>query len=73
MVHRVPAWHARVRKQRIKAPKVHLLDSGLACNLLGIRSPEELRHHPLRGAVFESWVPPRRTRRKPTQAGDRRC
>ena len=26
------------------------------CHLLGIRSPEELRHHPLRGQVFESWV-----------------
>ena len=25
-------------------------------DLLGIRSPEELRHHPLRGQIFESWV-----------------
>ena len=28
----------------------------MACHLLGIRSPEELRHHPLRGQIFESWV-----------------
>ena len=32
------------------------MDSGLACRLLGIRSADELRHHPLRGALFESWV-----------------
>ena len=26
------------------------------CWLLGIRSPEQLRSHPLRGAIFETWV-----------------
>ena len=26
------------------------------CYLLGIREPEQLRLHPLRGAIFESWV-----------------
>lgn len=31
-------------------------DTGLACWLLGIRSPEQLRAHPLRGAIFETWV-----------------
>ncbi len=31
-------------------------DSGLVCCLLGIREPEQLRLHPLRGAIFESWV-----------------
>ena len=39
-----------------QGPKLHFLDSGLVCHLLRIRSPEELRHHPLRGAIFESWV-----------------
>lgn len=53
---RLPAWHRNVRKQAIKAPKIHFLDTGLACHLLGIRRPEQLRHHPLRGAIFESWV-----------------
>ena len=33
-------------------------DMGLVCSLLGIRSAEELRHHPLRGAIFESRVVP---------------
>ena len=52
----LPAWHRNIRKQVIKAPKLHFLDSGLVCQLLGIRSAEELRHHPLRGSIFESWV-----------------
>lgn len=53
---RIPAWHRNVRKQMVKAPKLHFLDSGLVCHLLGIRDPEQLRHHPQRGAIFESWA-----------------
>ena len=56
LVLRVPAYRRNVRKRQIKAPKLHFLDSGFVCHLLGIRSPEELRHHPLRGQIFESWV-----------------
>jgi hypothetical protein len=56
IIHRLPAWHANIRKQVIKAPKLHFFDSGLVCYLLGIRSQEQLRFHPLRGAIFESWV-----------------
>jgi len=56
IIYRLPAWHANIRKQLVKAPKMHFFDSGLICYLLGIREPEQLRHHPLRGAIFESWV-----------------
>lgn len=56
LVMRAPAYRSNLRKRQIKAPKLHFLDSGLACHLLGIRSAGELRHHPLRGAIFESWV-----------------
>lgn len=56
IIQRLPAWHANIRKQVVKAPKLHFVDSGLACYLLGIREPEQLRHHPLRGSIFESWV-----------------
>lgn len=52
----VPAWHRNLSKQVAKAPKLHLLDSGLACYLLGIRRDADLETHPLRGALFESWV-----------------
>jgi len=56
IIHQLPAWHTNVRKQVIKASKLHFFDSGLVCYLLGIREPEQLRHHPQRGAIFESWV-----------------
>lgn len=52
----LPAWHANTRKQVVKAPKLHMLDSGLVCQLLGIRTAEQLVSHPLRGAIFESWI-----------------
>lgn len=53
---RLPPWHSNLRKRWVKAPKFHFFDSGLACHLLGIQSPDQLRTHPLRGALFESWV-----------------
>jgi predicted AAA+ superfamily ATPase len=54
--YRLPPYFTNVSQRLIKAPKLHLLDSGLLCYLLGIQSPDQLRLHPLRGAVFESWV-----------------
>ena len=53
---RLKGFHANLRKRLVKMPKLHFYDSGLVCWLLGIRSPEQLRNHPLRGAIFESWV-----------------
>ena len=52
----VQPYHKNYRKRLRKRPKLHFLDSGLACYLLDIRSPEILQHHPLRGAIFESFV-----------------
>ena len=56
IVYRLPAWHSNIRKQVVKSHKLHFFDSGLVCYLLGIREPEQLHLHPLRGAIFESWV-----------------
>jgi len=56
IIHRLPAWHGNIRKQVVKAPKLHFFDSGLVCYLLGICEPEQIRHHPVRGAIFESWI-----------------
>ncbi|MGA2082062.1 MAG: DUF4143 domain-containing protein [Holophaga sp.] len=52
----IPAWHPNARKRAVKNPKFHLVDSGLACHLLGIAKPEQLAWHPLRGSIFESWA-----------------
>lgn len=53
---RVPAWHRNFGKRLRKTAKLHFFDSGLVCHLLGIRSHDQLVHHPLRGAIFETWV-----------------
>jgi hypothetical protein len=43
-------------KRLIKSPKLYFTDTGLLCQLLRIRSDEELRTHSARGAVFEAFV-----------------
>lgn len=52
----LPSHHENFNKRVIRAPKLHFLDTGLLCSLLSIRSPGDLATHPLRGAVFESFV-----------------
>jgi uncharacterized protein len=56
ILHRLPPFMANIKKQLTKTPKLFLLDTGLMCYLLGIRSPDDLVYHPLRGAIFETWV-----------------
>lgn len=53
---RLPPFHANISKRLVKSPKLHFHDAGLLCYLLGIRTPEQLEQHPLRGMVFETWV-----------------
>jgi len=48
--------HRNFSKRLIKSPKLYFLDPGLLCYLLRIRSPEDLRIHASRGAIFESYV-----------------
>ena len=40
----------------MKTPKLYFYDAGLASHLLGIRTARHLHQHPLRGALFETWV-----------------
>lgn len=56
IVFRLPSYSRNLRKRLVKMPKLHFYDTGLVAWLLGIRSPEQLRSHPLRGAIFETWV-----------------
>lgn len=53
---RLPAFHSNQRKRLVKMPKLHFYDTGLVCWLLGIRTTEQLRSHPLRGPIFETWA-----------------
>ncbi len=52
----LPAWFPNIKKRVVKRPKHHFLDTGLLCYLLGIQTAEQLQFHPLRGAIFETWV-----------------
>jgi predicted AAA+ superfamily ATPase len=56
LVFLLPPYHRNFGKRLVKSPKLYLVDVGLACWLLGIRSVEVLNLHPLRGALFETWV-----------------
>ena len=52
----LPPHHANYRKRLRKRPRLHFLDPGLVCYLLGIEDAATLERHPLRGAIFESFV-----------------
>ena len=56
LVFRLRPYHANLRSRAVKTPKLYFYDTGLACALLGITEPAQLRTHPLRGALFEGWV-----------------
>jgi predicted AAA+ superfamily ATPase len=48
--------HENFNKRLVKTPKLYFLDAGLLCHILGLRQPEDLSVHPLRGAIFETFV-----------------
>ncbi len=48
--------HENFNKRLVKTPKLYFLDAGLLCHALGLRRPEDVRLHPLRGAIFETFV-----------------
>lgn len=49
-------FYRNIGKRLTKTPKVYFYDTGLVCHLLGIENAQQLRHHPLRGAIFENMV-----------------
>jgi len=56
IVHLLPPHHQNFSKRLIKTPKLYFADAGLLCHVLGLRKPEDIRNHPLRGAIFENFV-----------------
>ncbi len=49
-------YHRNFGKRLVKSPKLYFTDTGLAAWLIGIRDPEFLALHPMRGPLFETWV-----------------
>lgn len=56
IVFRLPPHHATFSKRLIRTPKLFFYDPGLAAWLLGIQTVDQMRTHPLRGALFETYV-----------------
>jgi uncharacterized protein len=56
MVRQLQPWHVNLNKRQVKSPKVYLRDSGLLHCLLGIRQPQTLLEHPMRGASWEGFA-----------------
>lgn len=53
---RLQPYFGNIGKRLVKTPKLHFYDTGLVCWLLGIRDPSQLRLHPLRGPIIETWM-----------------
>lgn len=56
LIHVVRPHHRNFRKRLVKAPKLYFTDVGLAAYLLDITHERQLATHPLRGALFETFV-----------------
>lgn len=56
IVFRLNPFSRNLTSRVVKTPKFYFMDTGLLCALIGIRTPEELFTHPLRGSIFENWV-----------------
>ncbi|MDP2361057.1 MAG: ATP-binding protein [bacterium] len=50
------SWHSNRTKRLVKAPKLHMLDTGLCAHLAGWSSPETLEAGAMSGPILESWV-----------------
>lgn len=53
---RLPPFHTKIRKRLVKTPKLYFYDVGFASYLIGVKRPEHLITHPLRGVLFENMV-----------------
>ena len=56
IVFRLMVYHKNFNKRLIKMPKLYFFDSGLASYLAGIKDSGQLKTHPLKGALFESFI-----------------
>jgi uncharacterized protein len=52
----IQPYYSNFNKRVIKAPKLYFTDTGLVCNLLGLRKANELDTFHAWGAIFENFV-----------------
>jgi predicted AAA+ superfamily ATPase len=56
IIYRLQPYYKNFSKRLIKSPKLYFIDTGLACNLLGIKSKEQVIQHFAYGALFENFI-----------------
>jgi uncharacterized protein len=56
LVHRLPAWSPNLGKRLVKASKLHLVDTGLACHLMGTDARRLNEDRSLLGRMLETFV-----------------
>jgi hypothetical protein len=56
LVQRLPAWSPNLGKRLVKAPKLHLVDTGLACHLVGAGAQRLREDRSLLGRMLETFV-----------------
>ncbi|MBY0273387.1 MAG: ATP-binding protein [Alphaproteobacteria bacterium] len=56
MIRQLQPWVENIKKRQVKTPKIYFRDSGIFHSLLGIKSREDLFHHPKMGASWEGFA-----------------
>lgn len=56
VIYLLKSHHQNFNKTIVKRPKIYFYDTSIVCYLLGIQNENQLKTHPLRGAIFEGMV-----------------
>lgn len=56
ILYTVQPYFRNFKKRLVKSTKLYFRDTGLACAVLGINSPEQLQTYYQRGAMFENFI-----------------
>lgn len=56
LVRRLPAWHPNEARRLVKAPKLHVVDSGVAATLMGLTGNDWLTERHQFGHLLESFA-----------------
>lgn len=56
MIHLLEPYHRSIGKRLVKSPKLYFLDTGLAANLMGLYTWQEIANSPMAGALWETYA-----------------
>lgn len=56
LIYRLKPWYSSRTSQIVKTSKIYFCDTGIAANLLGLETPNQVTRDPLLGNLFENLV-----------------